>query len=57
MPLHEFANTALKAACRRRSNLQAKATQDTTETHLNIVAFALHEFAGCQYCAEFLSWQ
>src|SRR6185312_16133135 len=57
MPLHEFANAAFKAARRCRSNLQAKATQDTAETHLNVVAFALHKLACCQHRAQLLSWQ
>src|ERR1700733_11571589 len=57
MPLHEFANAAFEGARRCRSNLQAKATQDATETHLNVMAFALHKLACCQQCAQFLCWQ
>src|SRR6188768_23890 len=57
MPLHELTNPAFKAARRRWSNLQAKATQDATEAHLNVMALALHQLARCQHGAQLLSWR
>ena len=54
MPVHQFANPAFKAARGRRPYLQAKAAQDPSQAHLQVMPLALNQLACGQQGAQLL---
>src|SRR3954449_1923095 len=57
MPVRQFANPALEAARGGRPNLQAKATQDPSQAHLQVMPLALNQLACGQHRAQLLGPQ